>query len=322
MATKDEGLELVAGPDDAGRRLDKVLRYALGDMPLSSIYAALRKGRIRVNGAKAAPEQRIAEGDRIFLHSSLDLQVPKGPSSPSGAAEADLESIADILLLATKDLLFINKPWGELSQGSAALEGRIRGALASRSASSLSFSPGPLHRLDRNTTGILAFPRSAAGARAFTSLLRRRALVKRYIALVDGEVAFPDEWRDRLVRNGETMRSSVGAEGKEAHASMRPLLAGKGRSLVLLELHTGLTHQIRAQASARGLPLAGDAKYGGSPFPGGYILHALSLGFPEPPFPDLPRLVTAPLPESALARLGELFGASTIRGAIDESARE
>jgi 23S rRNA pseudouridine955/2504/2580 synthase len=322
MISMDEGRELVAGPDDSGRRLDKVLRSVLRDMPLSSIYAALRRGRIKVNGAKAAPELRLAEGDRIFLHSSLASPGSRPSAAPVGSLEAELEPLADILVLATNDLIFVNKPWGELSQDSEAVEGRIRKALARRSASSLSFSPGPLHRLDRNTTGLLTFPRSAEGARAFTSLLRRRALVKRYIALVDGEVGASDEWEDRLVRNGETRRSSVSDEGLEARASMRPILAAKGRSLVLVELHTGLTHQIRVQASARGLPLAGDAKYGGSPFHGGYILHALSLGFPEPPFPDVPRQVTAPLSAFALARLCELFGSSVLQRALDEIRRE
>jgi 23S rRNA pseudouridine955/2504/2580 synthase len=318
MTPLDEGRELLAGPDDAGRRLDRILRALLGNLPLSAIYAALRRGRIRVNGAKASPEQRVAEGDRIFLHSSIGASnsVPRPP--PGAAAGDELDSIADILILATRDLLFINKPRGELSQGSEAIEGRIRGALARRSASSLSFAPGPLHRLDRNTTGILAFPRSAEGGRAFTALMRRRALVKRYLALLDGEAAAPAEWADRIARDGEARRSRVAAEGAEALARMVPLLSGGGRSLVLVELHTGLTHQIRVQAASRGSPLSGDAKYGGQPFPGGYILHALSLGFPEPPFPDLPGIVTAPLPSSALDRLGGIFGRAALAACLRE----
>jgi 23S rRNA pseudouridine955/2504/2580 synthase len=326
MTAMDEGRELIAGPDDAGRRLDKVLRALLADRSLSSIYAALRKGRIRVNGTKADPELRVSEGDRIYIHSSLGGSGTKGRALAAADVDAvgdvdavdnELGPIADILVLATRDLIFINKPRGELSQGSAAIEGRIREALARRSASSLSFVPGPLHRLDRNTTGLLAFPRSAEGARAFSSLIRKRKLIKRYIALVDGEAPAPSEWRDRMARDGETRRSSIVGEGDEALAFMKPLLSGGGRSLLLIELHTGLTHQIRVQASSRGMPLSGDAKYGGSRFPGGYILHALSLEFPEPPFPDLPSLVTAPPPVSALDRLGSLFGRSVLRDILD-----
>jgi 23S rRNA pseudouridine955/2504/2580 synthase len=322
----DEGRELFAGPDDAGRRLDKVLRALLGARPLSSIYAELRKGRIKVNGSRARPELILAEGDRIEVRYLPGEERRGDPSPVSGTRNAtgreadkaeELASIADILILATRDLLFINKPRGELSQGDS-IEGRIREALAGRSASSLSFVPGPLHRLDRNTTGILTFPRSAMGGRAFSALIRRRALVKRYIALLDGDAGGPQEWRDLIVRDGEARTSRVareglGAEGDEALASICPLLTGGGKSLALVELHTGLTHQIRVQASSRGMPLSGDAKYGGSPFPGGYILHALSLEFPEPPFPDVPRFVSAPLPASALDSLGKLFGRDALR---------
>jgi 23S rRNA pseudouridine955/2504/2580 synthase len=325
MAPKDEGKELIAGPDDAGRRLDRVLRAVLGEIPLSTIYAALRRGHIRVNGAKTAPELRLDEGDRIFLHSSLAplrSAAPAPPSGPGFEGADGIESIADILVLATHDLLFVNKPRGELSQGSVTFEGRIRKALERRSATSLSFSPGPLHRLDRNTTGIIAFPRSAEGARRFTALMRRRALTKRYLALVDGAAGEGSEWRDSLVRDEDARRSSVVEGGGEALAFMRPLLSEGRRSLILVELRTGLTHQIRVQASSRGLPLAGDSKYGGSPFPGGYILHALSLGFPEPPFPDTPGLVTAPPPASAMARLGGLFGTSPMREILERLGRE
>lgn len=172
----DEGRELIAGPDDAGRRLDKVLRALLGARSLSSIYVELRKGRIRVNGARAGPGLILARGDRIFVRSlpgdAFRGEQARDPATANASADEphqddELASIADILILATRDLIFINKPWGELSQGAAAIEGRIREALARRSASSLSFTPGPLHRLDRNTTGVLTFPRSAEGGASF-----------------------------------------------------------------------------------------------------------------------------------------------------------
>lgn len=314
MSHPPEGRECIAGPDDAGRRLDRILKALLKDAALSEIYAALRTGRIKVNGRKAGPELRLEEGDRIFLAASL---APIGEMPPMKSSKIEgLASIADILVLATEDLLFVNKPRGELSQGELGLEPRIRNALADRSSSSLSFVPGPLHRLDRNTTGILTYPRTSAGARAFTALLRERKIIKRYLALVDGEAAAPEEWRDRISRQSETRTSAVSEAGREASASMRPLLVYGGRSLILVELHSGLTHQIRVQASARGYALSGDSKYGGEPFRGGYILHALSLEFPDPPFPDLPHVVSAPLPRDAEVRLTALFGASGLDSAL------
>jgi 23S rRNA pseudouridine955/2504/2580 synthase len=318
MSPSSPGKEMIAGPDDAGRRLDKVLRVVLKDKNLSQVYAALRKGRIRVNGSKAEPDSRVTEGDRIFVDAALlsDRLDPEIAGASGGLME-----IADILVLATADLLFVNKPRGLLSQGDDGLEGRIRRALASRTASSLSFVPGPLHRLDRNTTGLLAFPRSAGGARAFTALVRDRLIRKRYLALVDGEAVGPAEWRDRIGRDGRERTSFVeregGRTGEEAYSEARPLLRSGGRSLLLVEIRTGLTHQIRVQASARGMPLSGDAKYGGRPLAGGYILHAYSLSFPEPPFADLPETVVAPLPESARERLAGLFGPAELRAALE-----
>ena len=308
------GSEMIAGPDDAGRRLDRVLRVVLKDNTLSEIYTALRKGVIRVNGAKSVPERRLDEGDRILLPASLF--IPVRDSIPN-TAQGDLGQIADILILATSDLLFVNKPRGELSQGPGGLEGRIRRALSNRMAASLSFSPGPLHRLDRNTTGIITFPRSASGARGFTAMLRQRKVVKRYLALVDGAVSTPEVWRDRIGRDNQTMISDVTENGDEALSEMRPLLSFCGRSLILINLHSGLTHQIRVQASSRGRPLSGDTKYGGRPFEGGYILHALSLEFPEPPFPDTPRIVTAPFPIGAYNRLETVFGEEALRSAFE-----
>jgi 23S rRNA-/tRNA-specific pseudouridylate synthase len=148
-------------------------------------------------------------------------------------------------------------------------------------------------------------------------MLRERRLAKRYLALVDGEASAPGEWRDKIARDGQTMTSAVSAEGAEAYADMLPLVESGGRSLILVELHSGLTHQIRVQAASRGLPLSGDAKYGGSPFVGGYILHSLSIQFPAPPFPDLPSLVTAPLPEGARRRLEAQFGTEALRSAME-----
>ena len=246
MATRTEGRELIAGPDDAGRRLDKVLRVLLKDYALSEIYSALRKGKILLNDLKADPEIKVETGDKIFSAASLEpAEVDPHPSLEGNG----LDQIADILVLATADLIFVNKPRGELSQGGIGIEPRIRSALASRSASSLSFVPGPLHRLDRNTTGIMTYPRSAAGARAFTSLLRERKISKRYLALVDGEVSEQGVWRDTISRNGVSLTSAISEKGEHAAASMLPLLTYGGRSLILVQLHTGLTHQIRVQAS-------------------------------------------------------------------------
>jgi Pseudouridylate synthases, 23S RNA-specific len=313
MAFPEGFIELLTGPEDEGKRLDRVLKAVLKDKGLSAIFAALRKGLIRVEGRRSSPEWRVAKGSRIYIHTSIFGQGLPERRSPE---TLDLAPLAGLIVLQTRDLLFLNKPWGMLSQGPQGIEGLVRSALTTKSEASLSFSPGPLHRLDRNTSGLITFPMNAEGARVFSSLLRERRLHKSYLALLDGEVEKEESWLDRLVRDSQARASRVGEKGAQASADMRPLLAARGKSLVLVSLHTGLTHQIRVQAASRGLPLCGDAKYGGSPFAGGYILHAFRLEFPEPPFDDLPSRVTAPLPASARSRLDAIFGSESVEAAI------
>jgi 23S rRNA pseudouridine955/2504/2580 synthase len=314
----DEGRpELAAGPDDAGRRLDKVLRSALPGISLSEIYGSLRKGSIRVNGGRASPDRRLSEGDRIRIPGDMLARGAHAERTPRPTRTAlGLERARGLIIAETEHLLFLNKPRGMLSHGPGSVEELMRAALAARSAASLSFSPGPLHRLDRNTSGVMAFPATAAGARAFAEQQRRRMIRKLYLALLDGVLEAPAEWRDRITRDEASRISAVSGEGDEAAARAAPLLSAGGRSLALVELLTGLTHQIRVQASSRGLPLSGDSKYGGSPFRGGYVLHAAALEFTEPPFPDVPLRVVAPVPPEALERLGAVFGSGAVESAI------
>jgi 23S rRNA pseudouridine955/2504/2580 synthase len=291
------------------------------DLSLSAVYAALRRGEIVINGRKARPEYRIIMDDAVSFDPSLIEALRESPSSSDSRG---LQDLADVLVLATQDLLFLNKPRGLLVHGPDSLEERVRSALADRSEASLSFIPGPLHRLDRNTSGLIVFPRSAEGARAFTSLLKAHGIRKSYIALLEGRLSGGEEWTDDLVRDGSRRISFAASAAppsqarvlRRALSSVRPLLEAGDHCLALVEIHTGLTHQIRAQASARGLPLAGDLKYGGHAMPGGYVLHAFTLEFPIPPFADLPQKVSAALPASARLHLEELFGSSALDSAL------
>jgi 23S rRNA pseudouridine955/2504/2580 synthase len=322
MEQPEDRTELTAGPDDAGRRLDKVLRSLLPDLGLSEIYGSLRRGAIRVNGLRAAPDLRLSEGDRISIAASM---IERGYSTDPGNRIRHIETasllLEDLVLLRTEHLLFLNKPRGLLSHGAGSLEEMVRAALPSRTSRSLAFRPGPLHRLDRNSSGLITFPVTAAGARVFSALLRERRLRKLYLALLDGRLSRPAEWHDRITRDSKTFRSAVSEDGAEASASVYPLLTAEDRSLVLIELHTGLTHQIRVQASSRGFPLSGDVKYGGRRAEGGYFLHAAALEFLEQPFPDVPSRVTAAPPEEARARLRFIFGRNELDQALDAALR-
>ncbi|MCE1197211.1 RluA family pseudouridine synthase [bacterium] len=308
-----KGARLVLGKDDDGRRLDRVLRIALGNLPLSAIHRALRKGDIRVGGERRDPESRCRAGEVVEI-SGVVLGPGQDLPSPPPVAPAPALPI----LLETPDLLFLNKPMGVLvHDGPDSLEAQVRAYLAPSLQRSLSFAPGPLHRLDRNTSGVIAFSRSIDGARDFTRALRERRLAKTYLAILEGPIGAGVAWRDLLVRDGDARDSRVAAPqstpgrpalgAKEALTEVTPLAVSEGYTLAAVALGTGRTHQIRAQAAAHGHPLAGDRKYGGHPCELPYYLHAWRLSSPGGVLAGLPPAVEAPIPYYFIEKVRELF---------------
>jgi 23S rRNA pseudouridine955/2504/2580 synthase len=207
--------------------------------------------------------------------------------------------------------------------GPDSLETRVRTYLAPKLSPSLSFKPGPLHRLDKPTGGIIVFSTSLAGAQRFSALLRSRSIRKTYLALLDGVLERDETWEDALVRDRERGKSFTADAGdddaKEARTRVYPLAhtgsdQRSAATLARLEIDTGRTHQIRAQAAAHGHPLSGDRKYGGRPQRGGFLLHAWMLELPGQALPELPRRLTAPLPDHFRRRIRELFGEYELRG--------
>jgi len=312
--------EFTAGPDDEGRRLDRVLRILLGGLPLSAIYKALRKKRILVNGARADPSRLVATGDLISIEEGLvpGAEATGGRAAPPGRHPGAQETglVERMLLFRSEDILILNKPRGLPSHGRGGLDTLVRAQTVPARESSLAFTPAPLHRLDRNTTGALAFSLSIRGAHAFTEALREGRIRKTYLALVDGLVDREETWEDLLERDEKTLKSGVGNAGERALTRIGPLLQSRTRSIVVATLETGRTHQVRVQASAHGHPLSGDAKYGGSPLPRGYILHAWRLDLPPSLLPGLPVRVEAPLPPKARAILEAEFGKVALDGAL------
>ncbi len=314
--------EALAGPDDDGRRLDRVLRRLFPQLPLSALHRMFRKGDVRVGAVRARPDTRIASGDRIRVRMAPGSPAPSAAPStaaPGLAAGTDVDG----LLLALRDgVLYLNKPRGLLvHDGPDSLESLVRRSYPDSGAGSLSFRPGPLHRLDRNTSGVVAFSLSLRGAADFLEAMRSGRIEKRYLAVLDGLLMEGATWRDRLVRD-TARRISRSAEdtgsqdpGSEAITRIIPLArsnherAQPGRTLALVQLETGRTHQIRAQAALHGHPLSGDNKYG-SRSEGPYLLHAWTLRILESPGSahSDESAVTAPLPDYFAAALRGIFG--------------
>lgn len=304
------------GPDDAGRRLDRILRALYVDKPLSFVYRLFRDGSVRLAGKRADASTRSAAGDVIEVRLKSTTPQPCAASGPvdQGAARR----FESMIILETPDLVVINKPAGILSHGSDGIDTLARAYFAGRMALSLAFVPAPLHRLDRNTSGALAVSASLKGATAFSQALRTGLVRKTYLALLGGDLAAAALWEDAMERDTETRTSHTAAEGRAAVAYARPLLGSNGYTLASIDLLTGRTHQIRAQAAARGLALAGDTKYGGKPFrgdsslDGGYFLHCMRLVTP-PGIGSAEGLdVIAPPASMALQLLQSVLGQSPV----------
>ena len=286
------------GEDDSGRRLDRVIRKFLGKMPLSGVYSAIRRGKIRVNGKKENGAYLTQKGDEI----TMDLSLFGLTESASEEQANSLISKPDVLL-KTDDLLFINKSPGELVHGEKSLCEAILKYFSPKEKS-LSFKVGALHRLDKDTSGILTFSQSLKGAQEFSKALQEGKIGKFYIGITEGRPSL-NEFKSKI-------------DGKECLCFIRVLDFSKEEnlSLVLFNLITGRKHQIRIQCSQFGTPLLNDKKYGSKQKKvfsedlskkTTYFLHAYKLRFSEPFLDDLPKEITAPLPENFKRAVKSLF---------------
>ncbi len=295
--------KMVIGQDDHNRRVDRILRKAFKDFPLSFIHRLLRKKQVCINNIPVKPEDRVQKGDILSIKGPAEQPThPEKPVSPLQMAPPDV-------LYQGSGLLILNKPAGLAVHGPESLETMVQAWLQDKLPPSLSFKPGPLHRLDKPTSGIIAFSSSLDGARRFSQALQTGNIKKYYLALMDGTLEKEELWQDELYRDRD-LKKTVRAEqeGQNAVMTLYPLGVKHPYSLVYIGLETGRTHQIRAQGAIHGHPLAGDKKYGGSFLKGGFFLHAWMLSVPEDTAPELPRLMKAPLPREWENRLILIFG--------------
>lgn len=297
---KDKYQEFTAARDDDGRRIDKIIRKMFPAMKLKKVYSAIRKGDIRLNDKKVKQGDTVREGDVIQVYTPY-AQTHVRISFERNLSQREKTSI-DInshIVYENENILILNKPRGLVVHGENSLEKSVREYLGSIIEESLSFRPGPLHRLDKYTTGLLFFGKSLLGAREFSKILQQHACKKSYIGVVQGEVNNEMVWKEPLEDNRRKHR--------EAETAVTPLLTTGSRSLCLFTITTGRQHQIRRHAAEHGCPLVGDAEYGGSKGFGEFILHAYKIDLEETnPILGF-RELTAPLPHKAKKKLSRWF---------------
>ncbi len=256
-------VKLVRVEDErAGQRIDNFLAGQLKGAPRSLIYRLLRTGQVRINGKRAKPESRLAGGDEVRIP-PVRLDEPGEQRSPPAALLARLEAS---IVFEDARLLALNKPSGLASHGGSGIAfGAIESLRALRPNQSLEL----VHRLDRDTSGLLVVAKKRSALTELQALMREDAgagLTKRYLALLTGRlpdgVLTVDAPLHIGLRQGGERHVQVHPQGKPSVSHFRVLERRGGHSYCEVRIETGRTHQIRAHARHIGHPVAGDDKYG------------------------------------------------------------
>ena len=294
--------------DDDGARLDRWFKRHYPSLTHGRLEKLLRTGQVRLDGKRAKAGDRIATGQIVRLPPNLGEVAGEKPVAPHSR---DAESLRDLILHMDKSVIVLNKPSGLATQGGSGLTRHIDGML-----DSLAFEkrqrPRLVHRLDRDTSGVLVVARTVPAAAALARSLQQRDARKTYWALTRG---VPKKQRG-TVKAALAKEAGFGARGRDERMTLADKTdegarhavtdyavlarAGEEFAWVAAKPLTGRTHQIRVHLASLGAPIVGDFKYGGTAARGrGAIenrlhLHARSIDIAHP---DGGRLrVTAPLP--------------------------
>ncbi len=245
-----------------GQRIDNFLVRELKGAPKSLVYRILRSGEVRANSKRVKPDYRVQQGDLLRIPPiRLAEQTAVAPSLQS------IEWLANEILHEDKSLIVLNKPSGLASHGGSGLSfGAIEAMRALKPRETLEL----VHRLDRDTSGLLLISKKRSMLTTLQTAMRDGEVTKRYQALIMGA---PKE--DRFEVNLPLLKTEhasgervvrVSEDGKAARTFFTVLERFDGATLVQAELGTGRTHQIRVHAQSFGSPLAADPKYGNEAF--------------------------------------------------------
>ena len=269
----------------AGARLDRWLATALPDVSRAKIQALIDAGHVRVDGAGAKASHRLRGGERI------EIDIPPPPPET-----LEPEAIALTIVHEDEHVLVLDKPAGlVVHPGAGHTHGTLAAAVLAHAPGVAGVGgprrPGIVHRLDKDTSGLLVLAKSAAAYDSLTAQLASRSVRRVYLAIVHGRLAAAEGVIDKPIgrdpRDRTRMAVRPPGQGRRAVTRFRVLERFPQFTLVEARLETGRTHQIRVHFAALGHPVAGDAVYGGRrravPTPlEGLALHATALGFLHP----------------------------------------
>jgi len=260
-------ISFIIKKEEEGQTLEKFVKKALSEAPLSFIYKLFRKKDVKVNGHWQDKKYIISNGEEVSIYIT-DSQLEEFKRQ---VESKQVEDITNWIIYEDENILLVNKPRGVLVQknieDSNALDEMVISYLVNKGEydpnKNLGYKPAPAHRLDRNTAGIVVFGKNIATLRYLSEALNDKSVIsKRYLALVKGEISKDGEINAPLLKNSKSQRVSVSNEGKPSITRYKVVETFKGYTLLEVELLTGRTHQIRVHMAYINHPVVGDSKYG------------------------------------------------------------
>ncbi|MEM7069046.1 MAG: RluA family pseudouridine synthase [Pseudomonadota bacterium] len=295
--------------DEAGMRLDRWFKLHYPGLAFGQLQKLLRSGQIRLDGARAKSDTRIASGQSVRLPPQITLMNVGQPLTKNTIRDrTDYDVLQSMLLYEDKKVLVFNKPAGLAVQGGSGVNRHVDRMLESM-RSQKGEKPRLVHRIDRDTSGVLVVARTRGAAAELTGSFRHRDTEKTYWAICKGvprkrEAQISTFLLKERTEEGDKMRVARHGEPNADHAvSKYRVIDQAGQNLSWLELQpiTGRTHQLRVHTMHLGHPIIGDPKYfdiENWEFPGGIQkklhLHARRIRIPNPSGGILD--VKAPLP--------------------------
>ncbi|MDT9599231.1 RluA family pseudouridine synthase [Sphingosinicella rhizophila] len=266
-AASDQVRQFTVAADDDGVRLDRWFKRNLPDASFNIVSRWARTGQLRVDGKRAAPGDRVEAGQIIRVPPAEAPAAPRPKADRRALTEDQVAFVNEMVIHRDDQAIVVNKPPGLATQGGTRTIEHLDGLLDGL-ADEAGARPKLVHRLDKDTSGVLLVARTARAAAFFSKSFSGRTARKVYWALVIGVPEVKDGLVDLPLAKqpgsgGEKMHVDE-AEGQAARTRYRVIeRAGSRAAWVELQPHTGRTHQLRVHMAAIGHPIVGDGKYGG-----------------------------------------------------------